>query len=708
MAPNPQALALSSDTFRGLVANQDDLTAFLELFGDLVWVVQAGRVAFVNQGGARLLGAAQSYIIGRPVTDFLATSYVDLADDDFAAVLDECEAVPVCLRGIDGQSIEVELSARTFVFGGGPAVILTARDVTARLRAAEAMVKSEARFRRVIDLALDFTCICRGDTITYINAAGLKLLAALHPNEVVGRRFEALLHGEYAALAHDGLAVLAAENEPIPVKFRGLDGRSIDVEVAIVSLGDDQEDFMIEARDMSERKRAAQSVVEREQRLRGVMNAVADGILTVSEGGAILTANPAAEALLGWNSGELTGHDVTRWMVSQPGESRRDTIRRYRDLGLARVEANARVVEACRKNGDRFPAELAVSEVRFGEERVFIIVMRDVTERLEHEQAIIRARDQLEVRVEERTRELASLTRQTLQILNATSEAILGVDGDGRISFINPAVDSLLGWKTDQLLGKAWAKLASDFHPLDGGDGSDVRDLFTAARNALAPVRRELAFSRRGAERIIVEATVAPIVERGDWQGAVIVVTDITKRKLDERELKLLATTDSLTGASNRRHFLELSLAEVGRARRHGRPLSVVMFDVDHFKRVNDTHGHDAGDDVLRAIAEVCQREKRVFDILGRLGGEEFAFTLPDIDRDNAIGFCERLRQRIAELGIPLKDGTTLGVTVSLGAASLGEIGQEDAGAALDALIKLADNRLYKAKAGGRNQAVID
>lgn len=707
MAPNPQAIALSSDSFPGPVAHQADLTGFFDLFGDLVCVVRGGRVVFVNQGGARLLGAGQGQIVDRPIVDFLAIAYADLAADDFAAVLDEREAVPVCMRGIEGQSIEVQLSARPLVFDGTDCVMLTARDVTARLRAAEAMVKSEARFRRVIDLALDFTCICRGDTITYINAAGLKLLAALHPNELVGRRVETLLHGEYAALAAEGLAPLAAEREPIPVKFRSLDGRSIDVEVAVVALGD-EEDFMIEARDMSERKRAAQSVVEREQRLSGVMNAVADGILTVSENGAILTANPAAEALLGWPSGGLTGHDVTKWMAPRQGESRRDTIRRYRDLGLSRLDANARVVEACRKNGEIFPAELTVSEVRFGEERVFIIVMRDVTERQEHEKAIIRARDQLEVRVEERTRELADLTRQTLQILNATSEAILGVDREGRISFINPAVDSILGWNTDHLLGKSWSTLAFDFHPLDGAEGADVRDLFGAARNALTPVRRELAFARRDAERIIVESTVAPIVENGDWQGAVIVISDITKRKLDERELKLLATTDSLTGASNRRHFMELSHSEVGRARRHGRPLSVVMFDVDHFKRVNDSHGHDAGDEVLRAIAQVCQREKRVFDILGRLGGEEFAFTLPDTDRAVAAGFCERLRQRIAEMTIPTKDGAVLTVSISLGAASLGEIEEDGIDAALDTLIKLADNRLYKAKAGGRNRAVFD
>jgi diguanylate cyclase (GGDEF)-like protein/PAS domain S-box-containing protein len=707
MAPKQQAVALSSDVFRGLVENQSELTAFLDLFGDLVCVVRDGRVVFINRGGARLLGAPQTHLVGRAVTDFLATPYTDLAADGFSAVLDECASVPVCLRGIEGQSIEVELTVRPFSFAG-PAVILTARDVTTRLRAAEAMVRSEARFRRVIDLALDFTCICRGDAITYMNAAGLKLLAALHPNEVVGRRFETLLHGEYAALTADGLAMLAAEKEPIPVKFRALDGRSIDVEVAVVSLGDGQEDFMIEARDMSERKRAAQSVVEREQRLRGVMNAVADGILTVAEGGEILTANPAAEGLLGWSAGELTGHDVMKWMLSRPGESRRDTIRRYRDLGLARVDANARVVEACRKDGSRFPAELTVSEVRFGEERVFIIVMRDVTERQEHEQAILRARDQLEIRVAERTRELADLTRQTLQILNATSEAILGVDGEGRISFINPAVDSILGWKTDQLLGKAWAKLAADFQPLEGGEGGDVRDLFAAARTALAPVRSELAFLRRGSDRIVVEATVAPIVESGNWQGAVIVVTDITQRKLDERELKLLATTDSLTGASNRRHFLELSHNEVGRARRYGRALSVVMFDVDHFKRVNDTHGHDAGDEVLRALAGICQREKRVFDIFGRLGGEEFAFTLPDTDRAGARGFCERLRQRIGDLGIRLADGTQLGITISLGAASLGEIDLAGTDGALDALIKLSDSRLYQAKTGGRNRAVVD
>lgn len=676
----------------------------MEFFADLICVVQAGRIVLINSGGAKILGAARRDLIGRPMTDFLAPAYADLAADGFAAMLAERDGVPACLRGFGGRSIEVELTVRPFP-SGGSAVILTAHDVSKSLRAGQAMLRSEARFRRAIDLALDFTCICLDGTITYMNAAGRKLMAATHPKDVVGRRFEALLHDEYAALAAGGLEVLAAEAEPIPIKFRSLDGRQIDVEVAVFSLDQSEQEFMIEARDVSERKLAAQSVVEREQRLHGVMNAVADGILTASEGGCILTANPAAEALLRWGPGELVGHDVTKWMLSRPGESRRDTIRRYRDVGLAQIEANARVVDACRKDGSCFPVELTVSEVRFGKERVFIAVVRDVTQRQQYQQEILRARDQLELRVAERTRELADLSRQTLQILNATSDAIIGIDGYERVSFANPAANSILCWPIDRLPGRDWREFASEFRMPDGGD---MRELLTSARSTRSAIDRELVFSRRSGEQRILDTTVAPIVENDIWQGAVIVMGDITQRKMHEHELRLHATTDSLTGAFNRRHFLELSQREIDDGFRRGNLLCVVLFDVDHFKRVNDTHGHDAGDAVLRGISGLCLREKRTGDIFGRIGGEEFAFVLPGTDSAGAATFGERLKQLIADLSIELAGGKKLSVTISLGIASTGEVTRDEGDGTLGALIKLADSRLYRAKKGGRNRLVSD
>src|SRR5579863_7996979 len=125
------------------------------------------------------------------------------------------------------------------------------------------------------------------------------------------------------------------------------------------------------------------------------------------------------------------------------------------------------------------------------------------------------------------------------------------------------------------------------------------------------------------------------------------VMQDLARLVVDELELRKLASVDSLTGAMTSRSFALECKKEVARARRHGRELSCVMFDLDHFKRVNDTFGHAAGDQVLRAVATICELELRRVDLLGRLGGEEFAILLPETDRAGAATTAERLRQRI-------------------------------------------------------------
>jgi len=179
----------------------------------------------------------------------------------------------------------------------------------------------------------------------------------------------------------------------------------------------------------------------------------------------------------------------------------------------------------------------------------------------------------------------------------------------------------------------------------------------------------------------------------------VAIFDDITERKKLEEELERLAHTDCLTGLANRRHFLEQAEQELARAVRYGKHLSVLMVDIDHFKRVNDIHGHNAGDTALRKLSEVALKAVREVDIVGRLGGEEFAVLLPETDGEMAFEVAERFRSSIANTEVLLESGAALRFTISIGVASLGK----DC-ASFDALLSQADQALYEAKNAGRNR----
>lgn len=176
---------------------------------------------------------------------------------------------------------------------------------------------------------------------------------------------------------------------------------------------------------------------------------------------------------------------------------------------------------------------------------------------------------------------------------------------------------------------------------------------------------------------------------------------EIEQRKLLEDDLRQLATTDSLTGLFSRRHFFELGLREIKRRSRREAPLSLVMMDLDHFKKINDRYGHAAGDQALRIFSGLCRNVLREADIPARIGGEEFAILLPDTDLDQAFKAAERLREQTAAETIR-HDGLEFQLTVSLGVTLVFETERR-----LDAALSRADKAMYQAKAQGRNRTVI-
>lgn len=178
--------------------------------------------------------------------------------------------------------------------------------------------------------------------------------------------------------------------------------------------------------------------------------------------------------------------------------------------------------------------------------------------------------------------------------------------------------------------------------------------------------------------------------------------TDITERKQLEEEFKRQARVDFLTGVSNRRHFMEQAEQEIQRTNRYDTPLSLLMLDIDLFKQVNDTYGHKSGDDVLRTMATACRETLREIDIIGRIGGEEFAILLPETDKAEAADVAERLRAVLANQKVPLEAGIPIHFTVSIGVAS--RTSKKDN---IDTLLNLADEALYQAKKYGRNRVYI-
>lgn len=165
-------------------------------------------------------------------------------------------------------------------------------------------------------------------------------------------------------------------------------------------------------------------------------------------------------------------------------------------------------------------------------------------------------------------------------------------------------------------------------------------------------------------------------------------------------EIYRLSTVDGLTQIFNKRYFVEALDREINRARRYGRALSLMMFDIDHFKRCNDTHGHRAGDHVLRQIADLVRKRARAADIVARYGGEEFAVILPEVDVRGAAQFADAVRQAIGREVIQF-ESRTIPVTISVGVAQLDAAIKRP-----DDLVSCADARLYKAKEGGRNRVI--
>ncbi len=266
-------------------------------------------------------------------------------------------------------------------------------------------------------------------------------------------------------------------------------------------------------------------------------------------------------------------------------------------------------------------------------------------------------------------------------IIRGAREGIVVTDGGQRVVLVNPAAEALLGKTAEDIVAQGFDHLFDDPKAMR-------RRL--ARRDADTPPEL-ISYNDR-----ILSVHVARIRAEGkEVIGSAALMRDFTEEWRLQKELERDAITDGLTGLNNRRYFDARLVEELAIARRHNRPMSLFLFDVDHFKSFNDTFGHDTGDRVLRGLAEVTRAQCRAADVTCRYGGEEFVVILPSTPLENARAVAERLRMAVAETDIAGHR-----VTISVGLATYPDHGTANA----DGLLKAADDALYEAKRGGRNR----
>jgi diguanylate cyclase (GGDEF)-like protein/PAS domain S-box-containing protein len=427
-----------------------------------------------------------------------------------------------------------------------------------------------------------------------------------------------------------------------------------------------------------------------------LLERIADGVLVVDIADRALWANRAFLELYGLAS------------VDDAVGRRFDEIYRGAWQGDAESPAFRRSALALREN-QRFsgaPYELALPDERW----VRVVEQRggeaDLRGYFLHADITALKRQQRALReAEARARDNEARYR----LLAEYSSDVTAAVADGTLSYVSPAVTEVLGWSPEQVIGRSVESLchpddlpqvATALQTLRGASQADYRARVQHADGSWVWIEARARLARATPERPAVMLVVN--------------ARSIAARKLVEDELAValarleeLAVRDGLTGLYNRRHFDEMLAAEWRRAYRDNAPLALLLIDLDHFKLLNDTHGHPAGDEVLRRLATVfASFGQRAGDVVARYGGEEFTVLLPNTDRACAAAIAEKVRAAASRLDrsgmTALPAGAPLSISIGVACA----VGDQ-LEAAPDELVRRADAALYAAKRGGRDRVVV-
>lgn len=404
-----------------------------------------------------------------------------------------------------------------------------------------------------------------------------------------------------------------------------------------------------------------------------------EGVIGNDLDGNILFFNSSAERLLGYSREEVIGR-INVSSIYPPGGAREAKEFLYSEEFGGRGRLLDFETEVVHKDERRIPIRLSCTLLHQSEKEVGIVgFFSDISTRKAIERGFLES--------EKRFR----------TIVETAGDAIVSFDGNRTIQMANRAAGEMLEYDEGELIGKDFMRLVP---PRYGTSWEEVERYSASGNASVAGKTVEIVLLRKTGTEVTVQMSMAEKIT-GDEKIVTAIIRDISGRKAVEEELRILSITDTLTRLYNRRHFNSIALKELDRARRTRVVFSVLLADIDEFKKYNDTYGHIEGDRVLTAIGDLMLNNFRLMDSCFRMGGEEFLVLLPESGVIGAMVAAERLRIRFSELEFnPVPGGTPVTLTVSVG------LSEYHPGYSLDDIVRYADMAMYTAKNEGRNRTV--
>ncbi|MGN6161733.1 MAG: sensor domain-containing protein [Marmoricola sp.] len=449
---------------------------------------------------------------------------------------------------------------------------------------------------------------------------------------------------------------------------RRKDGSEVPIEIGLNPLDTEDGSFVLASIiDITERKRS-------QERLAQMIEAAPNAMVMVNQRGEIVLVNSQTEVSFGYTREELLAMRVEQLIPERFRLEHHGYRGRYFADPDRREMGAGRELFGRRKDGSEIPIEIGLNPIQLSDERLVLASIIDITERLRAQR-------------HETAHRIDQLRRS---ILDSLPFSIIATDPAGTIVTANPAAEKLLGYPSSELVG-------SPIHRVHGSARPEDRPAAWPPEPTTDDGEESI-YQRRDGQRIPVHEAFAPIHdENGTLRGFLTVAYDITKRKQAQDEVKHLAHHDVLTDLPNRTLLLEHLADGMRQANRWGTEIAVLMLDLDHFKRINDSLGHHIGDEFLLQIAGRLAQCVREGDLVSRLGGDEFVIVLGDLEPDTDLS--GRLDELMQQVSAPVDvHGHELTVTPSIGGARYPHDGGDAA-----TLLKNADTAMYHAKSVGRS-----
>ena len=623
---------------------------------DCVCVVRDDKIAFINAAGSTMLAEDGSKLIGRSFSRLIHPDYRNALGKNFSELkkhkTNNSNAEPTVLKITSEAGKVYDVEARAWPFGSRSdgAVAIEMRDVTRRIQSAAALREGEERLQSIVDAVADAVIsVDERGQIQSFNAAAETLFGRPR-HEAVGKPFSSHV-SEWASDKKAGATpkpVLGPTTIEVPTDILGRpreveakrsDKTTFPAEITVTSLQSGADSlFTVVTRDITARKaaedaqklyatRLEEEVGARTEELKRlsqetsqVLDAANDGIIGIDLEGKITLANPTAAEILDRDVNALQGMSVDdAFIVGTGAQSAGEPLPLKEQLvnGPYYVTHEARLA---RGDGLSFEAEYAITPI-LEKKGVsgYVLKLRDISERKQTESEL----------------------RLAATVFEHTSEGLLVANAGGRVTKVNRAFTIISGFEEKDLIGQP-LKSVLFF------DDKIYRDTMDDLEKS-GQVEWEQWCKNKAGERYAARQALSLIKSSdGEIQQYAAIVNDITERKLDEEQFRYQANYDQLTGLPNRALFMDRPSRLVIESRRTKTNIGLMFIDLDGFKAVNDTLGHDAGDELLKQTAErlgLCVRES---DTVARLGGDEFTVIMPLIENiESTIVVADRILQSL-------------------------------------------------------------